>query len=521
MSQQSPQPNVPAGGSLASLPPRFWGLIVLTGAGAGFGGGLLMRLLRFVQHLSWSYQSGEFLDAVQHATPARRVAVVTGAGIIAAVVRWLLRQQTGGHGGELAAAIWFRSGRLAPLQTLTKAVLSIVIVGMGASLGREAAPKQTGAVVASVLAGWTGLPPSQRRLLAACGAGAGMAAVYNVPFGGALFALEVLLGTLSLPLVAPALATSLIATAVSWLLIPNRATYSIPFYPVSNRQIVWALLAGPLAGLAAVAYVRAISWADARKPKGLALFVVPILVFGALGSLSVTFPQLLGNGKDVVQQAFLGQISVPLLLALVVLKPLATSACLGSGAPGGLFTPTLTYGALLGGLLGQGWMLLWPGASSGSYALIGAGAVLAATTQGPVSAMVLLIELTRRLDTLMVPMLLAVAGAVVVARALEVRSIYSGRVHAGRSAAENAERGREDGHDVAVISAAAHYRELLQALLKLTDDPRPLRVLDERGCPVGEVSRAKAAEPDASLAPLETATASDFVAPVQTGDART
>jgi H+/Cl- antiporter ClcA len=93
---------------------------------------------------------------------------------------------------------------------------------MGAALGREAAPKQAGGLIADMLADWTALPDGQRRLLVACGAGAGIAAVYNVPFGGALFALEVLLGTLSLPLVAPALATALVATVVSHLLLPDR-----------------------------------------------------------------------------------------------------------------------------------------------------------------------------------------------------------------------------------------------------------------------------------------------------------
>jgi chloride channel protein, CIC family len=105
-----------------------------------------------------------------------------------------------------------------------KGVFSIAIVGMGVSLGREGALKQTGAAIASKLAGWFQLTPAQQRLLVACAAGAGMAAAYNVPFGGAIFAVEVLLGTLSLPLMLPALAASFIATGVSFLLLPARPT---------------------------------------------------------------------------------------------------------------------------------------------------------------------------------------------------------------------------------------------------------------------------------------------------------
>ena len=194
---------------------RFWILAAATGIGAGVCGGLLMLLLRAVQHLSWSYSRGTFLDAIEAAGSQQRIAVLLAAGLLIGAVRWRWQHQPGGHAGELAEAIWFHCGRLRPGRTIARAVLSIIAVGMGASLGREAAPKQTGAVIAALLANWTKLSSVEQRLLVACGAGAGMAAVYNVPFGGALFALEVLLGTLALPLIPAALATSLIATWVS------------------------------------------------------------------------------------------------------------------------------------------------------------------------------------------------------------------------------------------------------------------------------------------------------------------
>src|SRR5581483_4291223 len=127
---------------------------------------------------------------------------------------------------------------------------------LGASLGREAAPQLTGAAWASTISDWAKLPDWQRRLLVACGAGAGMAAVYNVPLGGALFALEVLLGTLTLPLVLPALATALTATAVAWIALPHAPTYDVPHYEIHASQVVWALLVGPLAGLAALLWIR-------------------------------------------------------------------------------------------------------------------------------------------------------------------------------------------------------------------------------------------------------------------------
>ncbi|WP_048861723.1 chloride channel protein, partial [Acidisphaera rubrifaciens] len=154
----------------------------------------------------------------------------------------------------------------------------------------------------------------------------------------------------------------------------------------------------------------------------------PVIVLGLLGVLSVPFPQLLGNGRDVAQEAFTGGVGLPLLAVLVVLRPAMTIFCLGSGAPGGLFTPSLATGALLGGLLGVPWSWLFPGTPGGEYAVLGAAAVLAATTQGPISTAVLMMELTGHARASMVPMLLVIATATLVARTIEPRSVYDARL---------------------------------------------------------------------------------------------
>jgi H+/Cl- antiporter ClcA len=178
----------------------------------------------------------------------------------------------------------------------------------------------------------------------------------------------------------------------------------------------------------AVGYVRAITWADRHKPTGWVRFVAPTLVLGVLGIVSIWFPLLLGNGRDIVQSALSGQIAPLLLIALLLLKPAASVLCLGSGAPGGLFTPSLALGALLGGVLGDAWSLMWPGTPPGLFALVGATAVVAATTQGPISAVVLIMELTGQDRSFIVPLLLAVALATLVSRTIEPRSIYDARL---------------------------------------------------------------------------------------------
>ena len=314
------------------------------------------------------------------------------------------------------------------LRTLVSAVLSVLIVGLGVSLGREGAPKQAGAVFANFFCDEARLSDEQRRLLVACGAGAGMGAAYGVPLGGALFALEVMRGRLALRYVLPALFASMIATGVSWFALPDAPTYVIPAFVSSASIILWAVAAGPIAGLASVRYVRMVTWADRHRPKGWRRLTAPIIVIGALGIASIWFPQILGNGKDILQLAFTGQVAPLLMLVLLVLKPAATILCMRSGAPGGMFTPSLTAGALLGGVLGFVGSHFWPGVPPGLFALLGAGAVMGATTQDPISAVVLMLELTGRDRSFILPLLLVVRIATVVARSVEPRSIYDARL---------------------------------------------------------------------------------------------
>ena len=405
----------------------MWLILVLTGVGAGLTSGLLMKLLRLVQHLSFSYTTGDFLAGVRHVSPLHRVVVLVLAGLFAALALTLFRRFAGHGGTDVAGAIWHDQGRFRIVPTIAKSLISIVLVGMGAAIGRETALKDMAAVVAGKLSDWSRLTLEQRQLLVACGAGAGMAAAYNVPMGGALFAAEVLLGTISLSNVLAALVTSFTAVGVSWLLLPNAPTFSVNALTFSPSLLLWAAVAGPLLGVAAAGYVKVIRWSETSRASGRLQIFAPVAVFTALGVGAIWFPEILGNGKNVVQEAFGSRVGVGLLAWLLILRPLATALCLKVGAPGGLFTPTMTFGALLGGLLGEGWSHMAPRASKDSYAIVGAGALLASASHGPISSIVFMLELTNHTDTLIVPLMIAAAGATITARRFEDKSIYSVR----------------------------------------------------------------------------------------------
>ena len=280
-----------------------------------------------------------------------------------------------------------------------------------------------------------------------------------------------------------------------------------------------ALVFGPLAGVASVIYVRLIVFADTLKQLRVIGKLLPLAVLAGLAAVSVGYPQLLGNGKDVVQLVFDGSFGIKLLLILLILKPIATAACLGSGAPGGLFTPTMSFGALFGGFCGRLWSLAWPGATSGSYGLIGATAILAASMQAPITAIVLVLELTHHILTMFVPVLFAVAGACVAARRIDPTSIYSGRVHLGRLAAGTAAQpslafgALLDGNP-RIISVAATYPEVLARFQEADMARRPLYALDETGRLVGRIVPARAAAPPALTQVLSSAAAGDLTEPV-------
>lgn len=407
---------------------RFWLAVLGIGAGTGLAAGGLTKLLEAVQAFAWRGSGTNILRSAESVSPWHCVLILCVAGVVTAAGQVILRRLSSANGIDTTAAIWFYAGRMPGVRTLGSAVLSILVVGLGASLGREGAPKQAGAVFGNWFSDWTKLSDEQRRLLVACGAGAGMAAAYGVPLGGALFALEVLRGALALRYILPALLCSCVGAAVAWMILPDQATYHFPAYSASPGALAVSVVCGVMAGLFAVGYVRTVTRAERNKPKGWWRILAPVIGLAALGITATRFPQLLGNGRDISQLLFTGIPAVTLTLPLLFLKPAAILTCVGTGVPGGLFTPSLTCGALLGAVVASASSPFVPGVPHGLIAFVGASGVLAATTQGPISTVVLLMEMTGHDRSVILPMLTGVFFATLVARSIEPRSIYDARL---------------------------------------------------------------------------------------------
>jgi len=397
--------------------PAFIVALACTGVGAGLGGAALALLLHGVQHIAYGYSTAHligpesFLQGVSAASPERRLAVLAVCGLIAGA-GWAALYRFGKPLVSIRKAVASSDPRMPVVSTVAHALLQIITVALGSPLGREVAPREIGSLVAGRIAARAGLSVDDCRLLVACGAGAGLAAVYNVPLGGAVFVIEVLLGTFAPRAIVAAIFTSTIAAVVAWIGLGNEQQYVVPAFHSSMALIVWAALCGPLFGLAARCFVMLTSSARANAPRGSRLIVLSLLNFLVIGVLVGHFPQLAGNGKGAAALSFGGDVNISLAATLLVLKVSIEASSLRAGAEGGLLTPGLTNGALLAVVLAGAWNHLLPGVPAGAAAIIGAGAFLAASMQMPLTAVVLIAEFTHANHDLLFPLMLAVGGSV-------------------------------------------------------------------------------------------------------------
>ena len=396
--------------------PVVAGVTLAVGVGAGVCGMLLALLLHLVQHLAYGYSLDflvgpeSFLEGVSASAPLRRLLVMLACGAVAGIGWWGVYR----YGRPLVGigkAIQSDDPRLPPGSTSAHVLLQIITVALGSPLGREVAPREAAALFAGWLAHRAGLAPQQARIMVACAAGAGLAAVYNVPLGGALFVLEVLLGSFAPAVAMQAFASSVIATTVAWIGLGDAVQYSVPHFSLSPSLLLWSVLAGPLFGVGAYGFSRLASAARLAAPRDWRLIPSCLLLFGLIGLASMAYPQLPGNGKGPSQLGFDDGITVELAAVLLLLKLVATTGSLRAGAEGGLLTPSIAIGALSATVIGGLWNLICPAVPLGAFALVGAGAFLAASLRMPLTAIVLIIEFTRIDHDLWVPLIVAVTGA--------------------------------------------------------------------------------------------------------------
>lgn len=379
---------------------------------SGIGGMLLALLLHFIQHFALGYSAlhESYWQGLESTTALRRFTVVFVGGLVAGF-GWYLLYRFGQPLVSIAKAVKSDDHRMPLVSTWIHGLLQVITVALGSPLGREVAPREVGAA----MAGWAShrfqLTGEESKILVACGAGAGLAAVYNVPLAGALFALEVLLVTCKSVPVICAITTSTIAAMIAWIGLGNIYQYPLPVFQMTTPFYFWAILMGPVCGVAAFYFDKVMSAARAKAPRDYKMPVFSIINFSVLACLAIYFPHLLGNGQIPLEQSFAGTLAIQFALILLILKLCVVWGSLRSGAEGGLLTPGLACGALLSCFVGGIWALYFPGSSIGAYALVGAAAFLSTSMKMPLTAIVLVLELTHFDYDLLPPLLIAVAGS--------------------------------------------------------------------------------------------------------------
>jgi H+/Cl- antiporter ClcA len=368
--------------------------IIIIGLLAGVAGSLTTLVLHAVEHLAYHFTFGTLLTGVGDSSPVRRALAPMVGGALAACGWWILRRRA--EVPELTETIKARR----PIPRLALGIdagLQVLLVGSGASLGREGAPRQLAAALGDFATARLALTARDREILLACAAGAGLGAVYSVPVGGALFTARVMLRTWHPRVVGTALITSSLAVAVAF---PVTHFAHVLTWPGADRSIVLAFLALAFAPLAAgVGLIFNRIMASARPTPQLTSWVlIPAIAAAGLliGICSIWFPELPGNGRSILTVSLNSGLTLGAAAAVFVLKPLLTAVFLRAGAVGGLITPALATGAAAGSVVA---LALNHWADAGLHvsvvALTCAAGVLAITQRAPLFAALFVWELAR------------------------------------------------------------------------------------------------------------------------------
>ncbi|MBN2530917.1 MAG: chloride channel protein [Deltaproteobacteria bacterium] len=417
---------------------RFFGekvYLLILAAIIGVLGGLGAVLFReMIEGIRFAAFYGGFSNDVLSQTPWYRLVLPPAiGGLVVGPLIYFLAREAKGHGiPEVMNAVSNRGGKIRRRVMMVKTLASAITIGSGGSVGREGPIVQIGAGVGSSIGQALGFDGNKLIILLGCGAAAGMAATFNAPIAGVILAVEVIIGSATISVFSPLVVASVMGTVVTRLIYGDETFIEVPQYTMENPWLELPLYLGlgVAAGGVATIFTRGIVffedlWDRFRIPQWLS----PAVGGAIVGGMAIFFPQVLGVGYETVYKAAHGQEALWVLAALVFLKIIASGTSLGSGGSGGVFAPSLFVGACLGGAFGLMVEQLFPGqtAHSGAYALVGMGAVLAGTTHAPITAILMLFEITSNY-TIILPLMFACIISLVLSTRLFPTSIFTTRL---------------------------------------------------------------------------------------------
>ncbi|MBW1704902.1 MAG: chloride channel protein [Deltaproteobacteria bacterium] len=403
-------------------------LAVIVGLTGGLGAVGFRYLIDFFQSIFYG-AGGNLLGLVQTIPWYLKVWVPAAGGLVVGPLVYFLAREAKGHGvPEVMEAVALRSGIIRKRVVLIKSLVSAICIGTGGSAGREGPIVQIGSAVGSTIGQVLRISADRIRTLVGCGAAAGIAATFNAPLAGSMFALEVVLGDFGLATFSPIVISSVVATAVSRYFLGDAPAFIVPAYElISAWELPLYVILGFFCAMVAVTFTTALyrfeDFFDGMKFPEYLKAVLGGLILGIMGLL---LPHILGVGYGAIDLALMQEISWWLLFLLMVCKILATSITIGSGGSGGIFAPSLFMGAMAGGFFGTIAHAVFPGvtATSGAYSIVGMGAVVSGTTHGPLSAILILFEMTGDYKIIL-PLMIACIICSLASGQLLTESIYT------------------------------------------------------------------------------------------------
>lgn len=401
---------------------------VIVGVLAGYGSVGFRILIDYLRELIYG-SSGNFIEVLSGIPWYIQLAVPTAGGLIVGPMIYFWAREAKGHGvPEVMEAVSLKGGYIRKRVGVVKTAASAVTIAVGGSVGLEGPFVQIGSALGSTVGQVFRTSAGRMRILVGCGAAAGIAATFNAPLAGMMFALEIVLGEFAITTFSPIVIASVMATAVSRSYMGDYPAIMVPQYElVSAWEFILYALLGALSGLAGVTFTTVLykieDLVDAIKfPE----YLKTALAGFTLAAIGLIAPMVMGVGYEGMHLALNGQLVWWMLLVALVLKILATSVTLAGGMSGGIFAPSLFMGAMLGGAFGHFANELLPTltAGSGAYAVVGMGAVVAATTHGPLSAFLILFEMTGGYKIIL-PLMIGCVVSTLVAQMVRPESIYT------------------------------------------------------------------------------------------------
>ena len=402
---------------------------IIIGVVAGFSAIGIRALIKFFSQISFP-GPGNLLQNIIN-TPWYLILIIPViGGIIVGPLIYYFAPEAKGHGvPEVMQAILLKGGKIRGRVAVIKTIASAITIGTGGSVGREGPIIQIGSSLGSVVGQFLRVSPKRLKTLVGCGAAAGIAAAFNAPIAGALFAVEIILMDFAVAQFSPIVISSVMATVISHTFEGNFTAFAVPKYQLASPvEIGFYFVLGAASGLVAYLFIKTLYYSEELFDNRIKIpeYLKPALGGIGIGIIALMFPEIMGVGYDSINIALTGNLIWYFALALIFMKILATSLTLGSGGSGGIFAPSLFMGAMLGYFFGSFVHAYFPdiSATPGAYALVAMGGLVAGTTRAPITAIIIVFELTNDYRIIL-PLMITCVMSMIVSTKLSRESIYT------------------------------------------------------------------------------------------------